>query len=93
MVGPALQVSGLQPGTLYHFRVQARNRPGLGPWCEVLAVHTKADVPEAPLSLMVAKRSPGGFTVRWELPEEHNGSPIKTYRCDANAPLKAAQPV
>ena len=92
--GPALQVSELQPGALYHFRVQARNRPGCGPWCEVLPVHTKADVPEAPMSLLVAKRTPGGFTVRWELPEEDNGSPIKTYRCSASAlPPSAAQPV
>ena len=90
---PALQVSGLQPGTAYHFRVQARNRPGCGPWCEVLPVHTKADVSEAPMSVVVARRTPGGFTVRWELPEEDNGSPIKTYRFDAHAPSSAAQPV
>ena len=90
---PALQVSGLQPGTAYHFRVQARNRPGCGPWCEVLPVHTKADVSEAPMSVVVARRTPGGFTVRWELPEEDNGNPIKTYRFDAHAPSSAAQPV
>ena len=45
------------------------------------------------MSLTVAKCTPGGFTVRWELPEEDNGSPIKTYRCNANALSCAAQPV
>jgi subtilisin family serine protease len=69
-------VTGLAGGTVYQFRVAARNRAGQGPWSPV--VEARVGVPTAPTTSTAA---PGRrqATISWQAPASNNGASVTDY--------------
>ena len=75
-------VSGLQAGTEYCFRVSAVNGLGTGAPSSVVRVTTLATVPSAPTALTTANVTDTTVTLRWTAPTDTGGSPLIDYRVE-----------
>ncbi len=75
-----VKVPGLQPGGLYHFRVQACNALGAGPWSEWAALGTSpAHAPAAPLPpCQAGEPTSTALRVLWQ-PPDPRGAPVTGY--------------
>ncbi|XP_046984365.1 neogenin [Schistocerca americana] len=70
-----VNIPGLMPDKLYHFRVVAYNEHGPGASSDILRVKTQAEVhvPGPPRGLTVIATSPTSLLVQWQPPDLTNG--------------------
>ncbi|TNN09252.1 Fibronectin type-III domain-containing protein isoform 2, partial [Schistosoma japonicum] len=78
--GPKLsfEITGLQPASLFAFRVCAVNSAGAGPWSPIAKCWTPSAPPDQPHGLCVRELSPESALISWILPQ-CNGSPITNF--------------
>jgi titin len=72
-------VGGLQPGRTYSWRVRGINSCGPGPWSEAVSAATAPAVPDAPGKPSVSKVAATSAKVKWNIPLEDHGAPVKAY--------------
>ncbi|KAL1513925.1 hypothetical protein ABEB36_003263 [Hypothenemus hampei] len=74
-----INIGGLWPGKVYHFRVVPISANGLGVSSDVLTVTTQTEehVPSAPQNLEAFVTSPRSIQIRWIAPEITNGPILK----------------
>ncbi|XP_066262767.1 neogenin isoform X2 [Euwallacea similis] len=74
-----INVGGLWPGKVYHFRVVPISANGPGVSSDILTVTTLAEehVPSAPQNLEVFATSPRDIHIRWKPPEISNGKILR----------------
>ncbi|KAG0600368.1 hypothetical protein M758_11G028000 [Ceratodon purpureus] len=72
----AYTVTKLQPFTSYAFRLQARNSAGTSGFSPFSTIMTSAAAPCAPCPPIVVETTSSSLTLRWEVPEQDNGSPV-----------------
>lgn len=72
----AYTVNKLQPHTSYAFRLQARNAAGLSEFSAFSIMMTSPAAPCAPCPPVVIEETSSSLTIRWEVPEQDNGSPV-----------------
>lgn len=75
-----MQVDELGPGREYQFRVRAQSAQGQSPWSDTLQSRTASDVPGSPGQPSCSKRTSSGVNVKWDSPDQENGSAVKSYR-------------
>ena len=76
---PLVHRRGLEPGTTYTIKVQAKNVAGYGPTKSV-TLKTKSAPPSAPRSLKVSSLTRTSGKVSWTAPAENGGAKITGYR-------------
>eukprot|EP00200_Dunaliella_tertiolecta_P015969 CAMPEP_0202422268 /NCGR_PEP_ID=MMETSP1128-20130828/50769_1 /ASSEMBLY_ACC=CAM_ASM_000463 /TAXON_ID=3047 /ORGANISM="Dunaliella tertiolecta, Strain CCMP1320" /LENGTH=1339 /DNA_ID=CAMNT_0049030323 /DNA_START=157 /DNA_END=4177 /DNA_ORIENTATION=- len=77
---PVAQVTGLQPGGAYQFRVLAINSQGPGPWSDWGVLGTAAGVPPPPSPPVAASRpSSSAIAIKWQPPLSSSGAPVTSY--------------
>ncbi|XP_068083914.1 neogenin [Anabrus simplex] len=76
-----VNIPGLMPDRIYHFRVLAYNEHGPGASSETLEVRTQPEVhvPGPPVGLRAVATSPTSLLVQWQPPELSNG-PVQVYK-------------
>ena len=74
---------GLEPGTLYRYRVAAINVTGPGDWSIEAEAKTSAVVPEAPREL-IATTGLDQIQLMWLAPEYDGGAPVTGYVVEAS---------
>lgn len=73
------QFCEMKPGTMYTFRIRARNAHGFGPWSSNLSVETDPDVPDMPDTPRLSPSGSGNvFKAIWTYPED-NGCVITDF--------------
>jgi hypothetical protein len=72
----AYTVSKLQPFTSYAFRLQAQNGVGSSEFSAFSIFMTSSAAPCAPCPPSVVETTSSSLTLRWEVPEQDNGSPV-----------------
>ena len=70
-------VTGLENGIMYSFRVAAVNSQGQGPWSDTIKA-TPATLPSEPTGLSVTFNR-HQFSLSWTASDDNGGSPIKNY--------------
>nr|XP_022917260.1 neogenin isoform X2 [Onthophagus taurus] len=70
-----INIKGLRPGSVYHFRIVAYNNHGSGASSEILTVKTHAEenVPSAPLNFDAYATRSDTIYVSWDVPDIPNG--------------------
>jgi len=64
----------LKPGSMYTFRIRAKNAHGFGQWSSNLSVETDPDVPDTPGTPKVTPTGSGNtFKAIWKYPEDNGG--------------------
>ena len=75
---------GLDPATVYYYRVFARNSAGLSDPSRVARVETTIDVPSQPTQLSAKAISPTEITLRWVAPRFDGGSDLTGYKIEVS---------
>lgn len=73
------ELTELPPGAQYRARVRATNSCGWGPWSEVVAASTEADVPGAPDAPVASGRTGTSVRLTWAPPLDNHGSSVTEY--------------
>ena len=77
-------LTGLKPGTTYHYRVSAINAEGEGEPSNVDSATTKATTPDPPTDLTATANGSTQIDLEWTAPTEDGGSPITGYRIEVS---------
>lgn len=74
-----INIGGLLPGRVYHFRVVAHNGLGTGDSSETLTVTTQSEehVASSPQNLNLYATSPRNVHISWQPPETPNGEILR----------------
>lgn len=72
-----INITGLTPGTLYYWRVRAKNSVGYGDWSATISAHQDT-TPGAPTALAVTP-STDTSSVTWTAPSDNGGTAITGY--------------
>ena len=81
--------TGLEPATVRHYRVRAKNSEGDGAWSGSVDAETTSGAPGKPLEVMASGSVPSNpasgptvVRVHWSEPENTGDSPITSYRIE-----------
>ena len=80
--GTSYRHDGLEPATVYSYRVSAINGVGTGPFSATATVRTHAQVPDPPLNLVAEAVAPDRIDLDWDPPEYDGGAEITGYEIE-----------
>ena len=78
------QHGGLEPATVYMYRVFAINRIGTGPASGPATVRTDARVPDPPANLVAEAVAPNQIDLDWSPPEYDGGAEVTGYEVEGS---------
>ncbi len=71
---------GLQPNTIYYYRIRLQNSEGVSPWSDYVSATTDAvSAPGAPTGLTAAASGLNSHVLTWTAPADDGGAAITSY--------------
>ena len=76
---------GLQPNTIYYYRIRFQNSEGVSPWSDYVSATTDAvSTPGAPTGLTAAASGLNSHVLTWTAPADDGGAAITSYQVESS---------